>query len=300
MIFRTENINLFSKTRYSLSEEDRAINGLLLILKYSCVSSAMGFMNFLGNPIDSSELIELREHVPYTPECIIDGEIRIDQKLLVFIEAKIWKDQFVDSEQVERYFKLLSKANEQSRSLVLLSPDNEEPAIVHSLGNNNKPQIIWRSWTDISNFLKIQLQEIKDNPVQEFLINEFLEYLTNLGVVTAIKSETEKTKVEPQLHFLLGNEAAEKILLHLYHHGRGHTKGIARDHKLGMGATHRVLNRFTEAGIILKESQGRNVYYTFNKKNPMLKPLLELIRIVYENMSTENKQTSFNPKYKPD
>ena len=110
------------------------------------------------------------------------------------------------------------------------------------------------------------------------------------------KDETRTTK----LHFLLGNVASEKVLLHLYHHGGGNVASIARDHALGIGATVRVLDRFVKAGLVRRERRGRVVWYTFETKNPIVRPLLEMLRQVYDSIPEPLRRAAFDPEYTPD
>jgi hypothetical protein len=133
---------------------------------------------------------------------------------------------------------------------------------------------------------------------QRELFKEYLHYLSILGLTKQeTKNDMNERILKPQLRFLLSNVAAEKILLHVYHHGGGHLRGIARDHNIGIGATQRVLRSFVKEGLLKKEQQGRIVWYSFNENCPILNPLLELIRIVYDDIPEEMKKQLFNPKY---
>jgi len=143
-----EKLKLFSKTRYSLSEEDRVVNALLIVLQDSNASLIHSFFKELGIIINNLQNIEIRDHVPYDLENIVDGETLIPRKLLLALEAKVQKNQFDDNTQAARYFRILSKRREQRRILLLLSPDQSEPRITREIGpQSTKCCIIWRSWS---------------------------------------------------------------------------------------------------------------------------------------------------------
>ncbi|MEE8365857.1 MAG: hypothetical protein V3R76_08725, partial [Gammaproteobacteria bacterium] len=161
---------------------------------------------------------------------------------------------------------------------------------------------VWRNWQQLWDLLKQQSELLEENDLlSRFLINHYLEYLNDLGLKPSNSSSSENSQnLEPQLHFLLGNVATEKILLHLYHHGGGHLNSFSRDHALGRGAVQRVLKRLVDSELIKKETQGRVIWYSFNVSSPLLKPILELIRVVYDAIPEDEKKNIFQPQYKLD
>ena len=299
----SSKLNLFAKTRYSLSEEDRVVNGLLLLLDHCTLSLSQAFLRLIGAPVDLRDPLLIRDHIPYAPESIVDGELTIPATHRIAIEAKLYKNQFQDKEQPERYLRLLREKGEPVRMLLLLSPDDQEPPVV----TNNSIQssscyMTWCSWSEVYGFL----QREQENPAHQaeptrFLIAQYLDYLKTLGLNGSNgDSAAESTNRRPQLRFLLANLATEKILLHLYHHGGGNIVALARDHGLGTGATQRVLARLQKAGVIVRESRGRVTWYTLNPRSPLLKPLTELLRVVYRNTPDQLKKQEFEPPYKLD
>jgi len=90
-VMKHEKLKLFSKTRYSLSEEDRVVNALLIVLQDSNVSLIHSFFKELGIITNNLQNIEIRDHVSYDLENIVDGEILIPEKLLIALEAKVQK-----------------------------------------------------------------------------------------------------------------------------------------------------------------------------------------------------------------
>lgn len=293
-------LNIFTRTRYSLSEEDRVVNGLLLLLQYCPPSLPRAFLDFSGTPADHWDALVIRDHVPYARDSVVDGELLVPGNLLLAIEAKIYRNQFESPEQAERYLRLLQERKEPRRVLLLLSPDDVEPAPVSLIsGQSPSCHITWRSWGDCYRLLEREQSGVDaSTEPARFLVNQYLEYLDALGLRARDAAWAQNNqRLEPRLHFLLGNVAAEKIILHLNHHGGGHVSGIARDHALGMGATARVLDRFLRAGLIRKESRGRVVWYTLDGQSPFAEPLLEMLRLVYESVPEPLRKATFDPTY---
>lgn len=298
-----EALNIFVKSRYSLSEEDRVVNGLLLLLSFSPLSFSRSFLHFVGVANSIEQTLNIREHVPYAPESIVDGELAIAGELIIAIEAKIREHQFVNSDQPERYLRLLNEKSERTKVLLLLSPDSTAPvSAISSSADASSCYAIWRSWGDVYRFVERQLA----SPAHQveparFLMTQYLAYLDALGLrARDAEWEANRKKAKPQLHYLLGNVATEKILLHIYHHGGGHVNGIARDHKLGMGGTQRVMERLVRAGLLKRESRGRSVWYTFDDRSELIKPLTEMLRIVYDSIPASMRKADFEPDYVPD
>jgi hypothetical protein len=143
-------LNLFSKTRYSLAEEDRLVNALLVILQQTPRPSLLSFFNYFGIPIGPKDGIRIQDHVPYGPDSVIDGEFVVFRKIVVFLEAKAVEHQFDDTEQVTRYLQILQNRGELRKFLLLLSPDKDPPSVVQQLRNlQSDVGIIWRSWNDV-------------------------------------------------------------------------------------------------------------------------------------------------------
>jgi hypothetical protein len=168
-----DKLNLFAKTRYSLSEEDRIVNGLLILLKHGPSSFISGFMNYIGTPIDRRDNLILQDHITCAPDSKIDGEILIPGKLRIFLEAKIYSDKFADSNQIERYFRILKGKTEARRTLLLVSPDLNEPSIVSEIpGQYEFCFIRWRSWQQIDRLVARHLETFNEEyPIAEFLFS---------------------------------------------------------------------------------------------------------------------------------
>jgi len=302
MINLNESLNIFTKARYSLAEEDRVLNGLLVCLQEISRLSFSQFFFRMGIPFDQEGDIQIRDHIPVSPDSVIDAIITRPGKTLIWIEAKIVNNQFNESEQINRYHRLLWAQKEPKKYLLLLSPDSKSPEIDHSNSRvDGSSSLSWRSWAEVLSSLNSlpEASSSNNNQIAHFLITQFFSYLKELGLISSNNNDSNESRKElsPKLRFLFGNVASEKILLHLYHHGRGHLREIARDHTIGVGATQRALNRLMKGQILSKRKDGNQVIYLFNDRNPLLTPILELIRITYNSIPQEIRAKIFNPKY---
>lgn len=299
----SHNLNLFQKTRYSLSEEDRMINAFLIVLQDGTSALRRSFLTELGIILRSLRDLQIRDHIPYDPYNIVDAEIKIADELLIIIEAKLLSEQFEDSDQVIRYFEILKKRSEQKRLLLLCSPDSIEPFLVQTI----RPQtpdcyIVWRSWTAIFRWLKTYFEFSEDtSEVEEYLVKNFLEYVDSLNLVRKQHEERDKGMgLDSRLKYILGNTTAEKCLMHVYHHNGAHTRQIARDHNIDADSVNKQLRRFEKAGVLRREKRGRTVVYFFNEKCPFIPEIISIIRKVYDKIPDRQRKRIFEPRYKLD
>jgi len=95
------------------------------------------------------------------------------------------------------------------------------------------------------------------------------------------------------LENIFGNETAEKVLLHIYHYGEIHASAISLDYNISVTPVLNQLVRFENAGVLVSKQIGRSRVFMFNKKSPFTKPTIALLKIVYENISLDEKQQFF-------
>lgn len=76
----------------------------------------------------------------------------------------------------------------------------------------------------------------------------------------------------------MGNRSAEAALLHLYHHGETYGRAIANDLGLPLEPIQRQLEKFRLAGLLVSNTKGRTLLYTWNPKSRLAKPLKKLCR----------------------
>lgn len=291
-------LNLFQKTTYSFSEEDRVTNALLLIFQHSDPSLVAHFLGFFSILYEEGLDVIIKDHLHYDDHNIIDGEISLNREFVVAIEVKIYRGKFELEDQVASYFKLLVKRSEKRKLLLLISPDDNEPPIIDQIPNQNlENSISWVSWSRIYTLLKDYHKLSSKNTIERYLLSEFLDYLEALGLSGEEDRNPYGEKLSSRLKYIFGNETAEKILLHIYHFKGAYGTQIAKGHNIDLYAVQQQLKRFEKSGVLRKERQGRTVLYYFNYRSPFFQPIYELIRRVYDTIPLSEKERIFNPRF---
>ena len=101
------------------------------------------------------------------------------------------------------------------------------------------------------------------------------------------------------LEAIFGNKTAEKVLLHIYHYGEIHARAIADDYSVVVNPIRNQIERFENAGILVGKDAGRTRLYSFNPKSPFIKPLTELLKIVYESIPIEEREVIYSTRRRP-
>ncbi|MCY4643167.1 MAG: winged helix-turn-helix domain-containing protein [Bacteriovoracales bacterium] len=102
------------------------------------------------------------------------------------------------------------------------------------------------------------------------------------------------------LDLILGSKTAQKIFLHLYHHGESYPSAVAKDMKISLGAVQKQFERFESAGIIISTLQGRTRLYRFNMKNgAVVTHFKAMVKIVYTSISLKEKRKIFSVRRRP-
>lgn len=101
------------------------------------------------------------------------------------------------------------------------------------------------------------------------------------------------------LEGIFGNQTAEKVLLHIYHYSEIHASAIASDYKIALNPVVGQLNRFENAGILVSKEMGRTRVYSFNPKSPLVRPVKDLIKIMYDNIPLKEREVLFATRRRP-
>ena len=98
---------------------------------------------------------------------------------------------------------------------------------------------------------------------------------------------------------ILGSESAMKIMLHLIHYGEIYPSAVAKDYQISLSGVQKQFKRFEEAGILVSKLVGKSRVYLFNKKSPVVKPFIDLIKVYYDGLSLEDKEQLFSTRRRP-
>ncbi len=101
------------------------------------------------------------------------------------------------------------------------------------------------------------------------------------------------------LEKILGSATAMKIMLHLIHYGEIYPSAVAGDYKISLSAVQKQFERFEEAGVLVSKLVGRTRVYFFNKKFPVTRPFIDLIKVYYDGLSLQDKEKIFATRRRP-
>lgn len=104
---------------------------------------------------------------------------------------------------------------------------------------------------------------------------------------------------ENMLEGIFGNHTAERVLLHVFHYGEIHASAIANDYGIALNPIKGQLDRFERSGILVSRVIGRSRVYSFNPKSPLMKPVKELVGIVYESIPLREREKIFGVRRRP-
>lgn len=101
------------------------------------------------------------------------------------------------------------------------------------------------------------------------------------------------------LEKILGSDTAMKIMLHLIHYGEIYPSAVAKDYRISLSAVQKQFERFEEAGVLVSKLVGKTRVYFFNRKSPVTKPFMDLVKVYYESLSLEDKENIFAERRRP-
>jgi len=101
------------------------------------------------------------------------------------------------------------------------------------------------------------------------------------------------------LRNIFGTKTTELALLHLFHYGEIHPSGLAKDINISLSSVQNQLAKLEEAGVLASKLVGKTRVYSFNKKSPLTQPLMELVKVVHDSLSLEDKKRVFKSRKRP-
>ncbi|EMO29458.1 hypothetical protein LEP1GSC170_3956 [Leptospira interrogans serovar Bataviae str. HAI135] len=87
--------------------------------------------------------------------------------------------------------------------------------------------------------------------------------------------------------------------MHVFHYSEVHASAIAKDYDTAVTPIRLQLERFEKTGILVAKQIGRSRVFTFNPKSPFVKPLKEILSIIYQSLSIEEKEKLFSTRRRP-
>ena len=92
---------------------------------------------------------------------------------------------------------------------------------------------------------------------------------------------------------------AQKVLLHLFHHGETYATAVSKDLATSLGQVQRQLDHLENVGLLVSKLSGKTRVYTFNPKSPYSKLFREIVRIDYEGIPLSEREKMFAERRRP-
>lgn len=101
------------------------------------------------------------------------------------------------------------------------------------------------------------------------------------------------------LDAVFGSKAAESVLLFMQNYGEGYGLDIARTFGLYPTSVNNQLKKLESAGVIINRPIGRTHLYTWNPRNPLVKPLRALLQETLESLPEQELQAYYRQRRRP-
>jgi len=98
---------------------------------------------------------------------------------------------------------------------------------------------------------------------------------------------------------VFGGRAADAVLLHIYHYGESYGRAISTDVDMTLFPIQKQLDKFEKAGVLVCKKQGRTLVFTWNTKSRFARQIKNLVEVVYEGMSLEERESRFPTRRRP-
>jgi hypothetical protein len=98
---------------------------------------------------------------------------------------------------------------------------------------------------------------------------------------------------------VFGGRAAEAVLLHIFHYGESYGRAISSDFETTLFPVQRQLDKFEKAGVLVCKKQGKTLVFTWNAKSRFAKRMKDLVEVVYEGMTLEERERRFSIRRRP-
>ncbi len=97
---------------------------------------------------------------------------------------------------------------------------------------------------------------------------------------------------------LFNSTITEGILLYIFHYDGIHASAIARYLGKSLTGVLTQLDHFENAGLLVSKQVGRSRVFSFNKKSPVTRPLIEIVEMAYNSIPLEERDRMF-PRRRP-
>ncbi len=101
------------------------------------------------------------------------------------------------------------------------------------------------------------------------------------------------------LEAVFGSVAAERTLLYLQNYGDGYAKGIADTFGMSRTQIAKQLDKLEKGGVLISRPIGRLRVYCWNKRNPLVAELRDLLQSVLESIPEVETRKYYRERRRP-
>lgn len=98
---------------------------------------------------------------------------------------------------------------------------------------------------------------------------------------------------------IFGSESATMVLLFLQTYGDGYGREIARTFGIRSNQVQNQLRKFENEGWFVSRPVGRTTVYSWNPRNPLVKPLRAFLQAVADALPDDDVQAYFRQRRRP-
>jgi len=101
------------------------------------------------------------------------------------------------------------------------------------------------------------------------------------------------------LDTLFGSKSAKKVLFYLQNYGEGYGREIAQTFGVGPIQVQNQLKKLEEEGLLVSRLAGRTRIYTWNPRNPLVKPLRTFLETATDALPEPEIQAYYRKRRRP-
>lgn len=98
------------------------------------------------------------------------------------------------------------------------------------------------------------------------------------------------------LEAIVGNKSAYWVMLYIYHYGEVYPRQVATARDVAVSPIIQQLKKFSNAGVLASKKVGKSTLYFFNRKASQVRPLIEIIKMEYQNIPDADKAILFSER----
>jgi len=101
------------------------------------------------------------------------------------------------------------------------------------------------------------------------------------------------------LEKLFGSKTAERVMMFMYAYKEGYAKQISDNFDISVSMVQKQLDKFENAGFFVSFDMGNIRLYKWNKRNPFIKEIKQLLEKAFYYLPEEKKDKYYRKRKRP-